>query len=50
MFNTGNKNWQKLEDFFNIVGIRYAAVVKWFLKAAVNSKAGKIKAAPFKLD
>ena len=37
------KNWK---IFFNIAGIWYAAVVKRFLKAAVNSKAGEIKAAP----
>ena len=37
------KNWKIF--FFNIPGIWYAAVVKQFLKAAVNSKAGKIKAA-----
>ena len=46
MFNiTETKTGKNWKIFFNIAGIWYAAVVKQFLKAAVNSKAGKIKAA-----
>ena len=47
MFNImETKTGKTWKIFFNIAGIRYAFIVKWFLKAAVNSKAGKIKVAP----